>query len=91
MNIPKKVKIGGITYTVAIASKWPGRTEGDYDGECFYSAREGNVIYIGAELSPEAQEVTFIHYPRIFTLHERYNGPRVFRQPSRTALPVFSR
>lgn len=61
MIIPNSVKIGGITYKVVVAETWPGRQEGDHDGEAFYSKAMGNVIYIGAELSQEAQEVTFIH------------------------------
>ena len=61
MIIPTKVKIGGITYEVRIARTWPGRVEGEHDGECFYDNQHGNTIYIGAELTPEAQATTFIH------------------------------
>lgn len=61
MIIPDSVKIGGIVYAVIVAKTWPGRIEGQHDGECFYSSSQGNVIYLGAELSPEAQEVTFLH------------------------------
>lgn len=59
MTIPKRVKIGGIVYEVRIAEDWPGR-EGS-DGMCFYDHTIGNVIFIGAELSKEAQEITLLH------------------------------
>ena len=61
MVIPKQAKIGGIVYKVVIAEEWPGRVVGEHDGECFYDQTHGNTIYIGAELSQEAQEITFIH------------------------------
>ena len=61
MKIPQRVKIGGMVYSVKIAERWPGRELGDHDGECFYDRQNGNIIYIGAELSPQAQEVTFLH------------------------------
>lgn len=61
MKIPEQVKIGGINYKVFITEEWPGRVAGAYDGECFYSREVGNCIYIGSDLSQEAQEVTFIH------------------------------
>lgn len=61
MVIPKQVKIGGVTYKVILAEEWPGRKAGDHDGECFYDRSNGNVIYIGSELTQEAQEITFIH------------------------------
>lgn len=59
MIIPKKVKIGAITYQVRIQNSWFER--GDVDGETFYNEPEGNVIYIFSGLSREAQEATFIH------------------------------
>ena len=61
MTIPKKVKIGAVWYKVIVAVCWPGRDHGDHDGEMFYDRRHGHVIYIGGELTPEAQWVTFIH------------------------------
>lgn len=61
MIFPENLKIGGITYKLKVVPTWPGRTEGDHDGECFYDQKNGNIIYIGAELSQEAKEVTLIH------------------------------
>lgn len=61
MQIPNQCKIGGIVYKVIVVDTWPGRQRGDHDGECFYDQEHGNVIYIGAELSHEAQEITFLH------------------------------
>ena len=61
MKIPKKLKIGAVTYEVIIATEWKGRDENGHDGECFYDRVMGHKIYIGAELSREAQEVTFLH------------------------------
>ena len=55
MQIPKSAKIGGIVYKVIVAEEWPGRAKGEHDGECFYDQEHGNTIYIGAELSQEAQ------------------------------------
>lgn len=60
MRIPPLVKIGAITYRVEIADTWPGRCDGD-DGECCYRKETGNVLYIFAGLSREAQELTFVH------------------------------
>lgn len=59
MKIAKRVKIGAVWYKVKIALTWPERNGAD--GETFYSKKEGNVIYIGADLSPQAQEITLIH------------------------------
>lgn len=59
MKIPNKIKIGGIVYKVVIADHWHDR--GGADGEQFNTKKEGNVIYIGKDLSQEAQEITFIH------------------------------
>jgi len=59
MVIPDKVKIGAVTYDIRIADEWPGRAESD--GQCFYEKPIGHVIYIGADLTQEAQEATFIH------------------------------
>ena len=61
MIIPSSAKIGGIVYKVVISETWPGRVKGEHDGECFYDQENGNTICIGAELSQEAQEITFIH------------------------------
>lgn len=59
MNIPTKVKIGGILYQVHITEDWLGR--GEADGQKFYDKDMGNSIYIAEHLSKEAKEVTFIH------------------------------
>lgn len=59
MTIPTQVKIGAVTYQVKILSDWPGG--GDWDGEMFYDRDHGHAIYIKANLTPEAQYVTFIH------------------------------
>lgn len=59
MKIPRKVKIGGITYQVHIKEDWLGR--GEADGQRFYDKEMGNSIYIASHLSREAKEVTFIH------------------------------
>lgn len=59
MKIPKTIKIGGIVYKVIITDYWHDR--GGADGEQFNTKKQGNVIYIGKDLSKEAQEVTFIH------------------------------
>lgn len=59
MKIPGTVKIGGTKFKVIIADEWKGRD--GYDGECVIEKKRGNVIYIGADLSKEAQEITFIH------------------------------
>ena len=61
MLIPKFVKIGAIKYKVIVTEKWEGRAKGDFDGEIFYDREHGHVIYIGAELTDEAQIITFIH------------------------------
>lgn len=59
MTIPKKVKIGGILYYVSITSDWPGKN--DSDGECCFTKKTGNIIFINSELTQEAQELTFMH------------------------------
>lgn len=59
MNIPKKVKIGGITYKVVLADNWLG--SGYDDGETCWREPRGNVIYINSELTPEARDVVFLH------------------------------
>lgn len=59
MQIPDKVKIGGVVYRVMVVSSWPDRN-GD-DGEVVYDNKRGNIIYIGSDLSPEARDITFIH------------------------------
>lgn len=59
MKIPSKLKIGGITYQVRLATDW-FESDGS-DGETFYDKRNGNVIYINSELSKEAQEIALIH------------------------------
>jgi Zn-dependent peptidase ImmA (M78 family) len=59
MTIPLEVKIGAITYQVFILDDWMGR-DGD-DGECTYDKKRGHCIFIGADLSQPAQEITFIH------------------------------
>lgn len=61
MKIPKQVKIGGFIFEVHILSEWPGRTVGGHDGEIFKTKEEGHRIYIGAELTEQAQEATLIH------------------------------
>lgn len=59
MTIPKKVKIGGIVYTVNVTDDWLDR--GGADGQVIYDQDQGNVIYIADWISPEAQAVTLIH------------------------------
>lgn len=59
MVIPKSVKIGGIRYSVRLEYDWQGRDGAD--GELFYSNSYGNTIFIGKELTRQAQETTFIH------------------------------
>ncbi len=60
MKIPKKVKIGGITYKIIIANDWLGKGE-DTQGQNFQDSQKGNVIYIDSGLSQEAQFTTFLH------------------------------
>lgn len=59
MIIPKKVKIGGIIYSVKVLPHWDDR--GDADGMLSLDSDTGNTIYIGSELTKQAQEVTFFH------------------------------
>lgn len=59
MKIPDYVKIGAVNYKVAILDDWQGRD--GYDGECIYEKERGDIIYIGADLSQSAQEITLIH------------------------------
>lgn len=59
ISIPKKIKIGGITYKVIITDTWPGRS--DEDARRFYDVELGNTIYIASHLSQEAKEISFIH------------------------------
>ncbi len=59
MTIPPEIKIGGVIYKVVITDSWFERNGAD--GEQFNTKEQGNVIYIGSELSKEAQEITFIH------------------------------
>ena len=56
MNIPKRLKIGGITYKVIEAEDWLERN--DADG--MLDART-NTIYIHTKLSPEFKNITLIH------------------------------
>lgn len=59
MEIPKSVKIGGMTYEVRITNEWPNH---DFDdGEMFNDKKVGNVIFIREDLSKEAQIITLIH------------------------------
>lgn len=59
MNIPKKVKVGGVTYSVKLAEDWIGNR--GYDGEFCMSEPRGNVIYIDSSLTQEGKEITLIH------------------------------
>lgn len=59
MIIPSTVKIGAMVYKVIVAQDWPGRDA--CDGELLYDAKKGNLLYIGADLSQQAKEITFIH------------------------------
>lgn len=59
MKLPYKVKIGGIIYKVSLKKDWEGRD--GCDGQCFYDGPIGNAIYIGSDLSHEAQCATLIH------------------------------
>lgn len=59
MKIPKKIKVGGITYDVRIQDDW--MTRGESDGQRFYDSDIGNVIFIAEHLSPEAKVTTLIH------------------------------
>lgn len=59
MKIPKKVKIGAITYDIQIVDGWKDGS-GD-DGETCWRKPRGNTIYINDQLTNEAKEVVFIH------------------------------
>lgn len=59
MEIPKSVKIGGITYEIRVANEWLDHESAD--GEMFYDNVNGNVIYIRETLSEDAKMVTLIH------------------------------
>ena len=59
MKIPSKLLIGGTTFDVRIVDEWPDGT--DVDGECVYSRKIGNVLFIKDSLSDDAQAITMIH------------------------------
>lgn len=59
MEIPKELKIGGITYQIILSNKW--YEDNGADGETFYDNENGNAIYIRESLTQEAKEVTLIH------------------------------
>lgn len=61
MQIPKRVKVGGVWYDVIIADEWHGGGGIEFDGETVQDQEHGNVIYIASYLSQEAQEETFFH------------------------------
>lgn len=59
MEIPKKAKIGGITYKVVVADNWLG--SGYDDGETCWRKPRGNTIYVNSELTDEAKSIVFLH------------------------------
>lgn len=59
MEIPKRVKIGAITYKVVVADDWVGG--GGDDGETCWRRPRGNTMYINSELTEDAQGIVFIH------------------------------
>jgi hypothetical protein len=56
MKIPKRLKVGAITYRVVQAKDWLDRNDADGMVDA-----KTNTIYIQSELSPAFKDVTLIH------------------------------
>ena len=57
MNIPEKVKVGGLTYTVIFTAE-PKESDGDVDGIVVYEKQE---IRLKTGLAKEYTEKVFLH------------------------------